>query len=80
MEIDPTSAIQEMVDQCPHRLFPLSPLNLSFSLYPYARECSDTKLTCTINFLSFFFFLNSGPEWHDGHHDAGPRVRHSWRR
>ena len=23
-----------------------------------------------------FFF--SGPEWHDGHHDAGPRVRHSW--
>jgi hypothetical protein len=62
MEIDPTSAIQEMVDQCLHR-----PL---FLFSPHSRGRQTLAYT--------LFFLNSGPEWHDGHHDAGPRIRHSW--
>jgi hypothetical protein len=55
MEIDPTSAIQEMVDQC---------------------------MCCPFFVFHEFtiFFFNSGSEWDDGHHDAGPRVRHSRRR
>ena len=38
--------------------------------------------SCTIlegvRTLAYTHCLHSGPEWHDGHHDAGPRVRHSW--
>jgi hypothetical protein len=35
------------------------------------------RQTLTYTYHQTFFVWNSGPEWHDGYHDAGPRVRHS---